>query len=61
MFFHVHFTLNLSNISFKDECKLKGKKEKENKREDPKKFTWPGLDPLTFQLERRSYINCTGR
>ena len=45
MFFHVHFTLNLSKISFEDECKLKGKKEKENKRKDPKKLTWPGLDP----------------
>ena len=40
MFFHVHFTLNLSNISFKDEYKLKGKKEKENKREAPK--NWHG-------------------
>ena len=40
MFFYVHFTLNLSNISFEDECKLKGKKEKENKRKTQK--SWYG-------------------
>ena len=41
MFSHVHCTLSLSNVSFEEECKLKGKKEKEKKRKRQKKC-WHG-------------------
>ena len=36
MFFHIHFTLNVSNVSFEEECKSKGKKEKKRKGKDQK-------------------------
>ena len=39
MFFHVHPTLNTSNISFDEKCKLKGKQEKEKKKT---KKSWCG-------------------
>ena len=37
MFFRVNFTLNLSNISSEEECKLKEKKKKERKGKDQNK------------------------